>query len=390
MHQKTFWGALITLSLLVILSFASAQGTQEASVTIDISYVANYNPLNITNDSAPDLTDAIFLGNNSAPIGTRHITLPLTNGRIPLVDASGSEDVPGLYMERGQDANGPFIKFSLYGYNDVSTYEIMKFTASLTNAKIVAIVNDTKAPYELQGDGICGINEENPGASTGNDEITSNAQNTSAEFCATLNLHIDLARLYYVYEDNTAPELTNIIVSPTLPLSLDEGESEEFTITFTSDEYPLTTHFTLINSKGTQVHQTSDRTITSASDLPLHYALPSNLDADSYTLYMHVQDNLGNHNMISLGTITIYEDDSNSNNRRSRTLVSDEERESYAFEQQNAPKRPTQTYDDSESITLDAPSKSVKIPTMTTWLLGLLVLNILIFLIVLIVAFLRQ
>ncbi|MEK6858541.1 MAG: hypothetical protein AABX53_01355 [Nanoarchaeota archaeon] len=390
MHQKAFWSVLVTIALLTTLQLTSAQEAQEASVTVNIGYVANYNPLNITNASAPDLTDAIFLGNNSAPIGTHHITLPLTNGRIPLVDASGSEDVPGLYMERGQDANGAFIKFSLYGYNDASTYEIMKFTASLTNAKIVAIVNDSKAPYELQGDGICGINEENPGASTGNDEITPNAQNTSAEFCATLNLHIDLARLYYVYEDNTAPELTNIIISPTLPRSLDEGESEEFMITFTSDEYPLTTHFTLVNSKGTQVHQTSDSTITSASDLPLTYVLPNNLDADSYTLYMHVQDSTGNHNMISLGTITIYEDDSNSNDRRSRTLVSDEEREAYAFGEQSASKRTTRTYDDAESIVLDTSPKSTKAPAMMTWLIGFLVLNIILFLLVLIIAFLRR
>lgn len=334
MQKVALVSALVLLTLLTLQSVAA----REASVTINISYFENFNPLNYTNGSAPDLTDAIFAGNNPTPLGNGYVTIPLTLNQQAIIDTPGSDDVPGLYIERGQDGNGSYIDVSIYAFNYPEGYEAMYFSLGFTNAYGTSIVNHSIGPYEGAGDGICGITMPEY---WGNDGFELRSGGRIADFCSMANVHFDRARVYYALDDILAPELTNIVVTPTLPHSIDENEGERFTVSFTSDEYPLTTFFRLLNDRGIEVHASANRTITNTSELPLVYDLPSSIHAGDYTLQLVAYDSYNNEARTTLGTISIDEDDSSSSDRRSRTLVSEEERAQYidSLEEKRTPPR---------------------------------------------------
>lgn len=377
--------ALTGFFLLALLSTVSAL---EASLTIDVSFVGNHNPRNVTNESAPDLTNEIFIGDDTEAAGRGSVTIDLTNDGQLILDNEGPQTVPGLQVRRGNDSLGTFIEVSSYGFNAQETLELTRFSLTLIRAHFTSIVNDSIAPYEGVGDGICGINETSFGSSTGNDEITLSSTGSRADLCSLINSHYDRARIYYELGDLTAPVITNIEVSPPLPINLEEGESEDLTVRFTSSEYPLTVHFVLRDREGDRVDITSNVTVTNTSQT-LTYHVSSSLNADDYTLYLVAHDAAGNERTINLGGIDVVGDSDDSGSSRRRSFVDEAERERFAFQDEKTTP-PVIIQDD--SITLEA-GDSHSISIRSTWgiiALALLVTNILVFILILLLGLARR
>lgn len=383
MHKSALWGAL---AILVILALSPVDA-REASVTINVSFFYNFNPLNETNSSAPDMTDAIFVGDNPTAIGNGLVTLPLTSNQAVITDIPGLDDVPGLYVARGQDANGAFVEVSSYAFTYLGSSETIAFSFDFHNAHNLVQVNDSIGPFEANGDGICGINYTDPSQSTGNDEIT--IMEAHVEFCSMTAPHFDRARIYYELDDIYAPEITNMSITPSLPRTFDEGETETFTVNFASNEYPLTAYLALFNEQGTRVDATTNRTLTSQSDLPLHYPLSSDLTPGVYTLYFYAYDSLSNERVMTLGMITI-EDTSHSDSssrRRARTLVSDEDREQDAFPQETQPSRRVL---EEEPLSLSEPKKRSINENLIPLVFALMITCVLLVLLIVITLFLKK
>lgn len=377
--------ALVSALLCVILLTLQGVAAREASVAINITAVVNYNPLNVTNESAPDVTNAVFVGNNPTAIGNGYVILPLTANQEIISDTPGSDDVPGLYVRRGEDQNGPFIEVSSYGFNAAGTGEGIAFTLTLANAHIITIVNDSSGPYEGIGDGSCGATTQG----AWDDEFTFQPNGTVAELCSFVSPHYDRARLYYHLDDIFGPQLTNIHVTPSLPHNVDESESERFTVSFTSDEYPLTTFFRLLNEHGIEVHASGNRTIVNASELPLTYDLSSSIHPGTYSLQLVAYDSLNNEARTTLGTIRIHEDDSSSSDRRARTLVSEEERASYvaSLEERRTPPR----IQEEEPIMLrDTPKRSSTYTSLISLIIALASTCVLLIILIIITAALKK
>ncbi len=307
----------VILLLVIIAVFTQITTAREAYVTINITYFSNYNPLNLTTDLTPDVTNRIFVGNNSEPSGTGSLTLPLTSSQSVIIDVPGSDDVPGLYVQRGHDPqSGNYVEFSSYAFNYQESWESIKFDALLTNAIIVKIENDLVGPYDGVGNLICGIDETDPSKNTGDDEFSFHVNATNASFCSMVNIHFDRARIYYVTDDITPPVINNIIVTPSLPLTLEEGEGESLKINFISSEYPINVHFQLLNSHNSIIHTTAPVSITKPELLPATYNVPDSLHEEIYRLIMIVEDQFKNEQTFGLGSIIVEEErDSGGENR---------------------------------------------------------------------------
>lgn len=370
----------IVVSLILLLTALGTVSALEASMNITITYVANYNPGNVTGEFQPDMTNAIFVGNNSQAIGTGSVVLPLTQNQTRITDVLGVYDVPGLHVQRGHDQLGDYVEFTTYAFNDIDSNEIIKFQVQFDRATIASLVNDTIGPYEFNGDFVCGINETDPSQSNGNDEMTRGADFKSAEFCSMANVHYDRARVYYNVGDLTIPVITNIQVTPRLPFTLFEGNAQQFTINFTSSEYPLRTNFELRNNQGTIVDATPFARVETIFALPLQYTLPSTVDSGTYALTMHVQSGVGEFDTsYSLGTITIEEDDDNKGGRSHRSRIESSDPTPFTTEPR---KQPTRTLESEEPVVLESVRESGDY-TLSGWLLiGLIIATILVIILI--------
>lgn len=359
----------ILLSILLLITTLGTVSALDASMNITITYVANYNPQNITGDLQPNMTNAIFVGDNAQAVAHGTFTLPLTrnqNRSDIITDVLGLYDVPGLHVQRGRDAQGNYVEFTTYAFNDVSTNEIIKFHVQLNRASIASLENDTVGPYEFNGDFICGINETDPSQSNGNDEMTRGADFKSAEFCSMANVHYDRARLYYNVDSLSAPTVTNIRVTPSLPATFIQGNAQHFTINFTSSEYPLKTSFELRNSQGTVVDSTPFTRVETIFALPIHYMLPASVATGAYTLTMRVQNGLGEFDTsYALGTMTIEQDNDNKGGRTHRSRIESTDPTPFTTEPR---KTPTRTIETDEPVVLKKENKSQEY-TLSRWVL---------------------
>jgi len=104
-------------------------------------------------------------------------------------------------------------------------------------------------------------------------------------------------------DDNEAPVITNIDTDPTFPVD-EDGNGQDITIDFDSNEFPLTVIFELEDSNDNMVNSLT-YTDVEENDLPLTYTVPSGLSEGIYLLYGTFTDNDDNSVIVFIGTITV-------------------------------------------------------------------------------------
>ena len=201
--QTTFG---LIFGILLIASFATGvQAIDEASVDIEITYVHNFNhDLNQSGVGPADMTNDIYVGTESNPVGSRTVTLDLVEEGSTIIDSFSEGDVPGLHVIRGEDSTGKYIDFTLYAIHGFEARESVKFEIDLQNAVFTSVVNGAESSehiFERPTDGICGILVDTPeDYINSNDEYEVNIDDDKAEFCAVARDGIDRVRVYYQLE----------------------------------------------------------------------------------------------------------------------------------------------------------------------------------------------
>ena len=370
---------LISFIFIALFAFVGFAGAQEASVAIDATYTANYNPPNAT--LIANMTSNIYVGNSSELFGTGNVVLPLTVNQVHVVDQNGSENVPGLYVQRGSDVFGKFIMFTTYGKNLNVSRESIKFNIQLTNARVSTIIEDFAEPYENSTNGICGIVAGNAQLDNpGEDEYNYTIHGTTAEFCSITSDGVDSVKLYYIFDDIFPPEVNNLSTNPALPLTKKENTPLTLSVNFVSNEAPIYTTLTLKNSTG-EVVSVYGPVTGILGPVSLMFEVPTNLALGTYKLFMNVRDSRMNEQTLELGAITVIKEKSSHSSKKRQTLTIDEPEPEVRVHVQDS---------EDEIIVLGEPSKD---KTFSNWSLILVILsalNLLIFLIVLIIAISRR
>ncbi len=193
----------------------------ESYLKIDISYFANYNPPEATENLA-DMSDYVYVGSNTDPFGQTTVIIPLTtnNRTVAIVDPSGistQDDIPGLHVKRGEDTNGLFVEISTYGFNYSKTRESIKAAIEFIDALTSQIQNGPGGGYESPSSDQCGITEGDPkNDQPGNDEYEITVGENTGTLCSITNVHRDRIRIYYQPAEECGIECGNSI--------LDQGE----------------------------------------------------------------------------------------------------------------------------------------------------------------------
>ena len=373
--------AIVFVLTLFVLPFAAAS---EASFTLNIAYTANFNSNTTNTTLLGDISPLIFIGSNTQPFGNGTAVIPLTSNKLPIVDQNGSEDVPGLYVQRGQDVFGKFILFTTYGNNLNTTRESIKFDIELANARIAVLLDDPITPYEQATNGSCGITEGSPETDNPADDEYTYAQNdATAEFCSVTSDGVDRVRVYYILDDIFPPAVNNLLITPSLPLTKKESVPLTLAIDFSSDEAPTYTTLVLKDSTGTIV-DTRGPTTGILGPIEIMYEIPTNLTIGTYTLFMTIKDSKSNEQTQELGEITV--EKKKYTKKKSKTI------EDIPLVEE-IQRRPAVNVDDEEDelIVLDAPSKkATPFGNWTLMALSLLILNFIIFLLVIILALRRR
>ena len=104
-------------------------------------------------------------------------------------------------------------------------------------------------------------------------------------------------------DDTDAPVITNIDSDPAFPVD-EDGNGQDITIDFDSNEFPLTVTFELEDDNGVVVDSMTNDEVEE-NDLPLTYTVPAGLAEGTYDLYGTFEDNEGNSDRIFIGTITV-------------------------------------------------------------------------------------
>jgi cysteine-rich repeat protein len=175
----------------------------EASVTVDITYFANYTAPGADNDS--DMSDYIFVGNDTTtPFGQSPQTILLEIGGVPQLDTASNfkySSVPGLSIFRDQDENGTFIYISAAGFNSKLSREYVKADFEFENALIFSAHNglpNGKRPFEQESDGLCSINETDPSIILpGWDDYFFPIGTTAGNICSMTSGGEDRVKVYY-------------------------------------------------------------------------------------------------------------------------------------------------------------------------------------------------
>ncbi len=197
---------LVGLFFLVFAS-SSVLAVDESFITINITYFDNYDPDNATRFA--DMSDRVFVGNDSNATGQGNVRLFLTNNKTAIVDSFSSWDVPGMHVARGKDSAGNFVEFNFFGYNHIETKEVILFNVQFGNALIKNVTNSTTDEFEYPVNGSCGAIIGDPQHSKTDDEYNVSIGGSYAEFCTVTDVGGDRVRLYYEYKDTTAPDLVS-------------------------------------------------------------------------------------------------------------------------------------------------------------------------------------
>jgi len=168
----------------------------EAKVFVNVTYYANYNPPGAR--KIADISDRIFVGNQKEPYGNGIALINLTKNGSFIVDPLSNKDVHGLHIQRGVDREGAFMEFTLYGKNEPSSRESIKFNIRMQNALITKSVDpEDEFDFENPHNGICGIKSYNTSLDNpGEDEYEIKTEKF-ASFCSITGSSIDSVKIYY-------------------------------------------------------------------------------------------------------------------------------------------------------------------------------------------------
>ena len=191
----------------LVLASSEVLAVDESFITINVTYFDNYNPDNATKFA--DMSNSVFVGNDSNATGQGNVKVFLTNNKTAIVDSFSSWDVPGMHVARGKDSNGNFVEFNFFGYNHLETKEVILFSVQFSNALIKNVTNSTTDEFEYPVNGSCGAIIGNPQNSKTDDEYNVSLGGNYAEFCTVTDIGGDRVRLYYEYKDTTSPDLVS-------------------------------------------------------------------------------------------------------------------------------------------------------------------------------------
>ncbi|MBT5740170.1 hypothetical protein HOI26_03645, partial [Candidatus Woesearchaeota archaeon] len=215
--------------------------------------------------------------------------------------------------------------------NNFNTTEITNFTVNDVNSLSISIVSCQPNPANISQSVECnstviddiGVDTVNVSVTLPNGTIESptvenigsnyNFTFTTTSIPGQYNLtwqandssnNIQTNTTNFTVNDVTIPSITSVNSTPAVPV-YNDGTVENVSVTFTSNEYPVTLSFLLYNSSSSLVNETTNVTLNSAADLPLNYSIPGDLPDGNYSLNFTVTDLSGNSNLTSLGTIVI-------------------------------------------------------------------------------------
>jgi cysteine-rich repeat protein len=174
-----------------------------ASLNVDITFFANYTSPTPLHES--DMSDYIFVGNDTNPFGQGMVEIPLiVNGSLQLDSSLDNKYslVPGLSVFRDFDEGGSFVYISAAGFNDNESKEYVKADFEFEGTKTLSIFNGLspsgQRSFEQVGDGLCSINEEEPSIiNKGGDEYTFPIGGTTGSICSTTTDGADRVKVYY-------------------------------------------------------------------------------------------------------------------------------------------------------------------------------------------------
>ncbi len=162
----------------------------DAAITLIIDSVSNAGP-------DADMSNFIFVGDNTSPYGSGGVTIPLTLNGAAITDISSSPDIPGIHVLRGKDGKGSFVRISAYGHNAQTSREIFTGNFALQGASVASVSNGSGGahPYEGQGDGSCTTGKP------AKDEYVIAINGTTGTLCSTTNVDEDNVTIYYKLND---------------------------------------------------------------------------------------------------------------------------------------------------------------------------------------------
>jgi len=177
------------------------EGDCESHLIIDINYFANYDPEGATD--LADMSDYVYVGNDSIPYGQAYVAIPLTTSNrtdfiVDPQDSPTQDDVSGIHVQRGEDQTGSYVEISSYGFNHNETRESIKAGLEFVNASMAQVQNGPNGGYEKPGTNGCGITEGSPqNDQPGNDEYDLSVGEKEGSICSITNVHRDRVRVYY-------------------------------------------------------------------------------------------------------------------------------------------------------------------------------------------------
>ncbi len=203
--------------LVLVFALSLTSAANEASLVINVTFFGNYTPFGVSDS---DMSDYVFVGNNSSAFGKGLVSIPLTrsDGSV-IVDLDSTDDVAGLHVIRKDG----YVQIAAYGFNNKASRESIKANFSFLNASIFNVSNNASHPYENNSDGFCGVNMANISASKpGNDEYGFGS--SSGFICSTTNVNADIIKIFYnltasAYNSTPKPNVTILYPVNTTVLS---------------------------------------------------------------------------------------------------------------------------------------------------------------------------
>ncbi|MEK6899027.1 MAG: fibronectin type III domain-containing protein [Nanoarchaeota archaeon] len=104
--------------------------------------------------------------------------------------------------------------------------------------------------------------------------------------------------------DTTPPIITGITTNPSSPF-INKGSQQNVLVSFTSNEYPISVSFQILNSQGNIVITRGPFSLPSSASLPLTLVIPADLPIGIYTIRMSASDNSGNSAQYTAGQFTV-------------------------------------------------------------------------------------
>jgi hypothetical protein len=258
----------------------------------------NWNGTNITYTTAINITFEegvntihIYANDSLGRITNKNITFTIEYPDILAPQITNITTVPTTpFVNNGTEENVS-VNFTSDEYPINITFNIYNQTGDLEYSEGV---------YQINSSSELPINFTVPiGLAEGNYTINMTATDSSDN-----SNTINIGNFTVEYPDILAPQITNVTTNPTTPF-VNNGTSENVSVNFTSDEYPINITFNIYNETGDLEYTEGIYQINSSNDLPINFTIPSDLAEGNYTINMTATDSSDNSNTINIGNFTV-------------------------------------------------------------------------------------